>query len=78
MTILASLVGSAASIRQILLHIVPPDPGYGPPILGVHLYSWALVFACLIAFECNWSLRSPRRNRAAPKDLGAFSVWPSS
>ena len=50
MTILASLVGSAASIRQILLHIVPPDPGYGPPILGLHLYSWALVvFACLIA-----------------------------
>jgi hypothetical protein len=50
MTILASLVGSAASIRQILLHIVPPDPGYGPPIFGLHLYSWALVvFACLIA-----------------------------
>ena len=50
MTILASLVGAAASIRQILLHIVPPDPGYGPPVLGLHLYSWALlVFVCLIA-----------------------------
>jgi hypothetical protein len=50
LTILASLVGSAASIRQILLHIVPPDPGYGPPVLGLHLYSWALVvFDCLIA-----------------------------
>ncbi len=34
MTILASLVGSAASIRQILLHIVPPDLGYGPPSLA--------------------------------------------
>ncbi len=50
MTIFASLVGAAASIRQILLHIVPPDAGYGPPVLGIHLYSWALVvFACLIA-----------------------------
>jgi disulfide bond formation protein DsbB len=50
MTILASLAGAAASIRQILLHIVPPDPGYGPPVLGLHLYSWALlVFGCLIA-----------------------------
>jgi hypothetical protein len=49
MTILASLVGAAASVRQILLHIVPPDPGYGPPVIGLHLYSWALlVFACLI------------------------------
>ncbi len=50
MTIFASLAGAAASIRQILLHIVPPDAGYGPPVLGLHLYSWALiVFACLIA-----------------------------
>jgi disulfide bond formation protein DsbB len=50
MTILAAMVGAAASARQILLHIVPPDPGYGPPVLGLHLYSWALlVFACLIA-----------------------------
>ena len=47
--ILASLVGSAASIRQVLLHIVPPDAGYGPPVLGMHLYSWALVvFVCLV------------------------------
>jgi len=50
MTIFASLVGAAASIRQILLHIIPPDAGYGPPVMGIHLYSWALVvFACLIA-----------------------------
>lgn len=28
----------------------PPDLGYGPPVLGLHLYSWALVvFGCLIA-----------------------------
>lgn len=48
--ILASIVGVAASGRQILLHIVPPDAGYGPPVLGLHLYSWALiVFLCLIA-----------------------------
>lgn len=47
--IVASLVGSAASIRQVLLHIVPPDAGYGPPVLGMHHYSWALVvFVCLI------------------------------
>ena len=47
--IFASFVGAAASIRQILLHIVPPDSGYGPPVLGLHLYTWALVvFCCLI------------------------------
>lgn len=47
--IFAALLGAAASTRQILLHIVPPDAGYGPPVLGMHLYTWALVvFLCLI------------------------------
>jgi disulfide bond formation protein DsbB len=47
--IFASFIGAAVSIRQILLHIVPPDAGYGPPVLGLHLYTWALVvFCCLI------------------------------
>jgi disulfide bond formation protein DsbB len=47
--IFASFIGASVSIRQILLHIVPPDSGYGPPVLGLHLYSWALVvFCCLI------------------------------
>ena len=49
MIILSGLCGSFVSIRQILLHIVPPDPGYGGTQLGLHLYTWALiVFVCLI------------------------------
>ncbi len=48
--ILGSLLGAAISIRQILLHILPGDPGFGSPVLGYHLYTWALiVFACCIA-----------------------------
>ena len=23
---------------------VPGDPGYGPPLLGLHLYTWTFVF----------------------------------
>lgn len=42
-SILAALMGSAGSVRQILLHIQPDDPGYGPPVLGLHLYTWALI-----------------------------------
>ena len=26
-----------------LLHIQPGDPGYGSPVLGMHLYSWSVV-----------------------------------
>lgn len=48
-TLLGALVGIAASIRQILLHIAPGDPGYGAPLMGLHLYSWSFIcFACLL------------------------------
>jgi disulfide bond formation protein DsbB len=42
MSVIAAVVGMFISIRQILLHIVPPDPGFGEPVLGLHLYTWAL------------------------------------
>ncbi len=49
MILLAALAGAAISTRHILLHISPPDPGYGSPVFGLHLYTWALiVFLCLI------------------------------
>jgi len=43
MSVLAAVVGGSISGRQILLHIVPPDPGFGDAVLGLHLYSWAFV-----------------------------------
>lgn len=43
LTILAGLIGAVISGRQVLLHIMPGDPGYGPPILGLHFYTWAFV-----------------------------------
>lgn len=41
--ILAGLFGAAASTRQVLLHILPNDPGFGTPVLGLHLYTWCLI-----------------------------------
>lgn len=51
LSILAAMVGAAGSTRQILLHIADPaDPGYGPTVAGLHLYTWALItFAVAIA-----------------------------
>lgn len=43
MSVVAAVAGAGIAARQILLHIVPPDPGFGDPILGLHLYSWSLV-----------------------------------
>lgn len=50
MVVLGSLLGAAISIRQVLLHILPGDPGFGSPVLGYHLYTWAAIaFGCSIA-----------------------------
>ena len=47
--LLGSLVGAAGSMRQILLHIAPGDPGYAGTAFGLHLYTWAFVaFVCLM------------------------------
>lgn len=50
MAIVAALLGAAVAGRQMLLHIAPGDPGFGSPVLGIHLYTWALIaFVCQIA-----------------------------
>ena len=50
LSLLAALLGAVFSGRQILLHIMPGDPGYGSAIFGLHYYSWAFVcFAAAIA-----------------------------
>lgn len=43
LSLLAALIGAMVSTRQILLHIMPGDAGYGSPMLGYHYYTWALL-----------------------------------
>lgn len=43
MSLLAAVAGAAVSTRQVLLHILPGDAGYGSAIFGYHYYSWALI-----------------------------------
>ncbi|WP_327351621.1 disulfide bond formation protein B [Streptomyces sp. NBC_01304] len=43
MAIVAALLGSTASITQVLMHIVPPDAGYAGALFGLHLYTWAAI-----------------------------------
>ena len=52
LAVLGALLGASMSSRQILLHIVPPDPGYGSEVLGLHLYTWALIsFVVVLVFS---------------------------
>ena len=50
MSVLSAVLGLIISGRQVLLHIAPGDPGYGTPVMGMHLYTWAfVVFMCVLA-----------------------------
>ena len=43
LSLLAAVVGAIVAGRQILLHIMPGDPGFGSAILGYHYYTWCFV-----------------------------------
>ncbi len=47
--LLSALFGFGSALRHLFLHITPSDPGFGPPILGLHLYTWsALIFSLVV------------------------------
>ncbi|MFE2165689.1 disulfide bond formation protein B [Streptomyces sp. NPDC059447] len=41
--IVSALLGGTVSGAQVLMHIVPPDPGYAGALFGLHLYTWAAI-----------------------------------
>src|SRR6267154_5623576 len=49
LSLLVAAVGAAFSTRQILLHIMPGDAGYGTALFGFHYYTLAFIgFAAAI------------------------------
>jgi disulfide bond formation protein DsbB len=43
LSLLAGVAGAVFSSRQVLLHIMPGDAGYGTALLGYHYYTLALL-----------------------------------
>ncbi len=50
--LLGALAGASVSTRQIELHIEPGNAGYGEPILGLHLYTWAFITFVIVMIYC--------------------------
>jgi disulfide bond formation protein DsbB len=83
-SVLAATLGLAISLRQILLHILPDDPGFGTPVLGYHLYSWAfgifiVVLLCSGACMLFASALAPaasagQRSKLTPITVGFFGL----
>ena len=58
---IGALAGATVSVRQILLHIKPGDPGYGEPVMGMHLYTWAFItFFVVLLYVGAASMLAPR------------------
>ena len=57
---LGALLGAVVAARQIALHVLPGDPGYGTPFLVLHLYSWAfLTFLAVLVAVSGLLILSP-------------------
>jgi disulfide bond formation protein DsbB len=72
--ILGTLAGGAIALRQIALHVVPGTGGYGPPLLGLHLYSWAFVEFAAVLLGCGVMLALYREPGPAVRRGGAATV----
>ena len=79
--IIAALVGAVVSTRQVLLHILPGDQGFGSPLFGLHLYTWSLIaFVCqaaasaLMLIAAAWLKEEPVSWRIANVTAIAFAV----
>ena len=67
MGLVGVLAGASVSIRQIELHILPGDPGYGEPFLRLHLYTWAFItFAIVMIYVGVMLMLMPRGIPRAP------------
>ncbi|MEJ8473375.1 disulfide bond formation protein B [Roseibium algae] len=65
-TILAAIVGAGFAVRQVLLHIVPGDGGYGSTVMGLHMYTWSLIIFLggIVACAVMLLFRSPENDAA--------------
>ncbi len=48
MIIISIIITMIISIRQVMLHIIPGDLGYGLVFLGIHLYTWNVVLSFMM------------------------------
>jgi disulfide bond formation protein DsbB len=82
LALLAAAVGAVFSMRQILLHVMPGDPGFGSALLGYHYYTWAflgfaiaiVLIAAMLLFDHQFApdVDAPAQQAGA---FGQIAVW---
>lgn len=83
LSLFAAAAGFAFSTRQVLLHIMPGDAGYGTALLGYHYYTLALIgfavaivlIAAILSFDRQFERNSAEMQPVAPGPLATVAVW---
>ena len=81
LSLFAAAAGFAFSTRQVLLHIMPGDAGYGTALFGYHYYTLALIgfvaaiilLAAMLLFDRQFE--PDGEPAVAPPALAAVAVW---
>jgi disulfide bond formation protein DsbB len=74
--LLSAAAGAAFATRQVLLHIMPGDAGYGTALFGYHYYTWALIgFAVAIVLLSSMLLFDKQFDRLDAATKPAVPHW---
>jgi disulfide bond formation protein DsbB len=82
LSLLAAVAGAVFSTRQVLLHIMPGDAGYGTALFGYHYYTLALIgfaaaivlLAAILLFDHQFE-ENGATAQFAPGAFAATTVW---
>ena len=82
LSLFAAAAGFVFSTRQVLLHILPGDPGYGTALFGYHYYTLALIafavsivlIAVMLLFDRQFEAEAAPKFDAPDKSATA-AVW---
>ena len=82
LSLLAAVAGTVFSTRQVLLHIMPGDAGYGTALFGYHYYALALIafvasivlIAAILLFDRQFAEKGAAQ-AVAPGAFATSAVW---
>ncbi|CAI2011209.1 MULTISPECIES: disulfide bond formation protein B [Yersiniaceae] len=70
--LIGCVITGVIAARQMFLHIMPGDLGYGSTFLGLHFYTWALISSILAVVGISVMLMLSRNDIAIESQAGGF------
>ncbi len=72
--LIGCILTCSIAARQVFLHILPGDPGYGATFMGLHFYTWALITSLFAVVAIAILMMLSKDNINVEKPL-SISIW---